>query len=936
MIRAILKDARKHLVFTADMPTAKRLAAAKGFLAHVDAEVLRRHRGGEAGLTVAQARATEIDALIEALYEYATAQWRRANTGALPVAVSLIALGGYGRGELCPKSDIDLMFLYPSNVKVEALKPFQEFLTQEVLYLLWDCGLKVGHSTRTIDEAFAEARKDMQTKTALLESRLLAGSHAIHESFQLAYRNYYTTDDPRGYIAARLKDQAERRSKNGGTIYLQEPNIKNGVGGLRDFQNTLWMARVKLGIENMEELQGQNFLREEELRDFQRAYDFLLRVRHELHYVTNHANDLLNLDNQPRVAAGLGYTAENFVERVEAFMQDYYLHAKAIYRISKIVEDRLALSLEEAAPSRFSLRALIRSRRTERTRELDGFILRGNRLSAAAPTVFTDDPERLIRVFRHCQQLECSPDPELQSLIRASGPLCTPAVLQARGAIDSFKAILAEAGRVHPALARMHELGILGRFVPEFEQLHCLVQHEFYHRYTADIHTLNAIRELDAIYAADGPMEQRYRDVLHACEDHTLLYLILLLHDIGKGTGIQGHAESGVHLARPILDRLGIDEKNAEIVTFVIRHHLAMARFWQKHDLDDPATIALFAELVGDVEKLRYLYVHTFCDARGTSTELWNSYKNTLHYTLFKRTAERLTLGSAAADQRNAERKAMLHRELIAQKVPGVSADEITAHFNLLPERYFVQTAPDEIVLHIGMVNRLLATITNADSVGSLRPIIEWKDDLNRSYTVVNLVTWDRAGLFYRLAGALSVAGLNILSAKVISRADHIAIDTFHVVEPGRGVVQNHAAMEVFGKSVEEALVQNKDLLPDILAQSRKVRSSRLAQEERTLHGHIPPIVEVYHELDLKRTIIEVQAQDQIGLLYRIARTIFEHGFDITFARINTERGIAIDTFYVESSNHLPIEDQDRLRTLREAISDVIAPADEEPVAKSA
>ncbi|MFT3831128.1 MAG: [protein-PII] uridylyltransferase [Opitutaceae bacterium] len=935
MIRGILKDARRRLVFTADMPVAQRLAACKAFLKHVDEEILRRHRGGEGGLAIAQTRATEIDALIEHLYDFAAAQWRRSHTGELPVPVSLIALGGYGRGELCPKSDIDLMFLYPSGVKPEALKPFQEFLTQELLYILWDCGLKVGHSSRAIDEAFAEARRDIQTKTALLESRLIAGSPQVFENFQAAYRAYYQKEDPRGYIAARLKDQVDRRAKNGGTVFLQEPNIKNGVGGLRDFQNTLWMARVKLGLQRIEELKDQNYLREEELRDFQRGYDFLLRARHELHYVTNHANDLLNLDNQPRVALGLGYTAENIVERVEAFMQDYYRHAQAIYRISKIVEDRLALTLEEA-PSRFSLRALIRSRRTERPKSIDGFILRGNRLSAERSSVFIEDPERLVRVFRHCQQLECTPDLDLQSLVRTSAPLCGPSVVGSPGAIQSFKSILQEAGRVHPTLSLMHELGILGRFVPEFEQLNCLVQHEFYHRYTADIHTLNTIRELDGIYAAADDMQRRYREVLHQCEDHTLLYLILLLHDIGKGAGIQGHAESGAHLSRSILERFGIAAESSEIVVFVIRHHLAMARFWQKHDLDDPATIARFAEMMGDVEKLRFLYVHTFCDARGTSTELWNGYKNTLHTTLFNRTAERLTLGHAAADLRNAERKAMLHRELIAQKVPGVSADEITAHFNLLPERYFVQTAPDEIVLHIAMVNKLLSTITTADSIGSLRPIIEWKDDLNRSFTVANIVTWDRAGLFYRLAGAFSVAGLNILSAKVISRADHIAIDTFHVVEPGRGPVQNQHALEIFRRTVEEALVQNKDLLPDILAQAKKVRVSRLSQEERALHGNVPPVVEVYHELDLKRTIIEIQAQDQIGLLYRIARVIFEHGFDITFARINTERGIAIDTFYVESTNQLPVEDTERLRVLREAIGAVIAPAEEPAAAKSA
>jgi [protein-PII] uridylyltransferase len=268
----------------------------------------------------------------------------------------------------------------------------------------------------------------------------------------------------------------------------------------------------------------------------------------------------------------------------------------------------------------------------------------------------------------------------------------------------------------------------------------------------------------------------------------------------------------------------------------------------------------------------------------------------------------------------------MIHKELIAKQIPGISEDEISAHFNLLPERYFLNTDPAEIALHIQMVNRLLKSITEADSVSSLRPIIDWKDDINRSLTVVNVVTWDRAGLFYKLAGGFSVAGMNILSAKVISRSDHIAIDTFFVVEPGRGVVQNQAAMETFARTVEAALIQNKDLYPGIVAQAQKISSSRYTTENNTLHTSFPPTVEVYHEIAMLRTIVDIQARDQIGLLYRLAKCIFDHGFDITFARINTERSVALDTFYIESANHEATEDKGRLHALRDALVRVITP----------
>ena len=920
----IQKHALERLNFVGEVSTAQRLAACKVFLRLESAMIRMHHDAGESGLVVARARSAMIDVMLAHLFDYAMADWTRKH-GTTPSAVALLALGGYGRGELNPFSDIDIMFLFPSKVKLSVVKPMQEHLVNEILYILWDCGIKVGHSTRTVDDVFTEARNDIQTKTALLESRLIAGSESLYETFAPAYESFYRGEDPRGYIAARLEDQNARRGKYGNTVFLQEPDIKNGVGGLRDYQNALWMARVKLGIKSMDALVGQNHLRRNEFRDFQRSYEFLLRVRNELHFQSRKATDLLDLEAQPRVALGLGYTNHDPLGRVEQFMHDYYRAAQTVYRASLIVENRLALALEPA--SRISFREVLRGYRHQKTKRIDGFLQRGSELTAEKPGVFEEDPARLIRVFRHCQQLGIRPDFALQALIRESLPLITKHVQNSPDANISFRAILSEAGAVFPVLELMHELGVLGRFIPEFAGLTCLVQHEFYHRYTADIHTLHAIRELDGVFSQAEPMASKYRDELHETPHPTLLYLILLLHDIGKAEGIQGHAESGVRIAIPILQRLGIEPASTEIVTFIIKNHLIMARFWQRRDVDDPSTSTAFAELVHDADKLRYLYVHTFCDARGTAGGLWNGYKDTLHTALYRATLERLLHGTEV-ESRNSERTQMKHQELIAKKIPGIGEDEITAHFNLLPERYFIHTDTGEIALHIQMVNKLLRSITAAESVGSLKPIIDWKDDLNRSLTVVNVVTWDRAGLFYKLAGAFSVAGLSILGAKVISRTDHIAIDTFYVVEPARGVVQNHVSTETFAKTVEEALVGSKDLYPDIVAQSKKLGSRYVGSSTNleSFHTSFPPTVDVYHELSMQRTIVEIQAHDQIGLLYRLAKTIYDHGFDITFARIGTERNIAIDTFYIESANHETTEDVGRLHALRDALTSIITP----------
>jgi [protein-PII] uridylyltransferase len=919
--------ARSQLVFVPGTSGADRIAACKGFLRDAMADLRARHDQGASGLEVENGRASIMDALISRLFDHAIGMYA-SRRGPTPAAVSLIALGGYGRGELAPWSDLDLMFLYPTKSKAAVVEPFQAHLTQEVLYPLWDCGLKVGHSTRKVDEVFVQAKREIQTMTALLEARYIAGSAALCDSFLLAYRNFYTTDNPKGYILARLEDQSQRRAKYGNTVFNQEPDIKNGVGGLRDYQNTLWMARVKLGITRMDELATEGHLTSAEVSEFSRAYDFLLRVRNELHFESVRPTDILNLDAQPRVALNLGYIQEALLARVEWFMQDYYRCAQTIFQTSKTIESRLALAIgRRSSGARVPIREALKIARLRRARRVDGFIVRGHELAADTPTVFRDDPVRLIRVFRHCQQLECTLDFHLAQLIRESLSL-TAGLAGSTDANMAFRAIMSESGAVYPVLSRMHELGVLGGYIPEFDALTCLVQHEFYHRYTADIHTLNAIRELDLIFTKAEPITLKYRTVLHEVEDPALVYLTLLLHDIGKAVGIQNHSESGVRLAGPTMVRLGVSPRGRELVSFVIKNHLAMARFWQKRDVDDPKTSASFAELVGDPEHLRCLYVHTFCDARGTSSDLWNSYKDTLHTTLYRNTLERLRLG-AEVEANFEEKRKMTEQELIAKRIPGISDDEIAAHFSLLPDRYFILTDASEITLHIQMVNKLLKSITATDSVGSLRPVIDWKDDLNRSLTVVNVVTWDRAGLFYKLAGAFSVAGLNILGAKVISRTDHIAIDTFYVVEPGRGVVQNAAAQETFAKIIESALVSTSDLYPEIVAQAKKIAATRYLYSKggETLHSSFPPTVDVYHEISMQRTIVEVQARDQIGLLYRLAKSIFDFGFDITFARIGTERGVAIDTFYIESANHEPVEDPDRLQRLRTALTEVITPS---------
>jgi [protein-PII] uridylyltransferase len=670
-----------------------------------------RHDEGESGLEIEHGRSAIIDVLISRLFEHAIELFA-STQGPMPAAVSMMALGGYGRSELAPWSDVDVMFLYPTKSKPAVVQPFQAHLTQEVLYPLWDCGLKVGHSTRTVEEVFVQARKEIQTMTALLEARYVAGSTALCDSFLLAYRNFYTTDDPKGYILARLEDQANRRAKFGDTVFNQEPDIKNGVGGLRDYQNTLWMARVKLGNNRMEELADEGHLKPRP-RSTTSAGLRLPAARPQRAAFSEQPRRPTSSTWTPSRGWpwNLGYTQPALLDRVERFMQDYYRAAQTIYQTSKNVESRLALPIgRKSTGAKIPIREALKIARLRRAKRMDGFVVRGEELAAESKTVFQEDPARLIRVFRHCQLLDCTLDFHLTQLIRESLPLMAD-IFRSEDAATAFRAILSESGGVFPVLSKMHELGVLGRYIPEFDALTCLVQHEFYHRYTADIHTLNAINELDLVFTEADPIKVKYRAAAHEVEDPALIYLTLLLHDIGKAVGIKNHSESGVRLVGPTLERLRVSPRGQELVSFVIKNHLAMARFWQKRDVDDPKTSASFAELVGDQERLRFLYIHTFCDARGTSSDLWNSYKDTLHTTLYRNTLERLRLG-AAVDASFEEKRKMTEQELIAKRIPGISDDEIAAHFSLLPDRYFILTDSSEITLHIQMVNKLLKSIS--------------------------------------------------------------------------------------------------------------------------------------------------------------------------------------------------------------------------------
>ena len=609
LFRRLHKHAQKRLAFEPGVPREQQLPAYKRYLQLENTMLERYHRKGDSGLQVCQARAAMIDVLIENLL-LAALNLYTTQHGTIPCSMAILATGGYGRRELNPHSDIDIMFLYPDAASGKQLEHFQQVLAEAILYPLWDLGLKLGHASRNSKEVIAEAKKEIQTKNAILESRIICGSEQLYHKLQKKFTAYCRKEDPRTYIQRRLADENARHAKAGDSIYLQEPDIKNGVGGLRDYQNILWMAYIKFGHRSLKELVRAQLLRPDERRAMRQAYDFLLRTRTELHLQNKRPTDKLQLDQQPSIAAGLNYQQEDIFQRVEAFMQEYYSSARTIYNTSTMLKERMALAAERT--NRISFREAFRAHQHLPVKSIDGFRLDNKVLSADSPHVFEQEPVRFIRVFRYAQQFGASLDADLRFLISHSLPLIDSTIINSPAAAKSFCALLRAPGEVYEILSEMHELGVLGRYLPEFGHLTCMVQHEYYHRYTADAHVLHTIKHLDLVFSKHDPQYAQYEKELRKNDDPLLLYIILLLHDIGKAEGIKGHATSGARIAKPILNRLGISKDQQQQILFIIRSHLEMARFWQKFDLDDPKTADSFANIVGDPQQLRFLFVHTY------------------------------------------------------------------------------------------------------------------------------------------------------------------------------------------------------------------------------------------------------------------------------------------------------------------------------------
>ena len=908
-LEQVLAHAENRLAATGSRRPTEALPLYKKFLKLEEHRLRLKHQAGGGGREVCARRAELVDILLQYVFSAAAAAARENGRAEVPLA--LIALGGYGRGELNPFSDIDVMLLHRQR---DEISPHLEEMVNQVLYLLWDSGFKVGHSTRSIKEAIAQANCDMRTKTAMLESRFLAGDRELAGEFREQFRSKCIEGHEREYVEMRMQDQVARHRKFGDSVYLQEPNLKSGCGGLRDYQNLLWITYFKEGSLSTNQLVGKDWLSESDQRRIERAYDFLLRLRTDLHYSTGRATDVLHINLQEQIAKRLHYSPRNGQLCSEALMRDYYDHTRNILRVTeRITEQFVSGYVTNKTHSLFSFLPLIRG---DKTPIGDFFFVRNKQLHPARRDIFRKDPEQMMRAFQLALERCLDLSPELADLLSRNLGQITRTYQYARGPRTIFKSILSQKGRVGRVLRMMHRVDFLGRYIPEFGQLTCLVQHEFLHRYTADEHTLVCVDKLDALAETNDPKVIAYRRIFEELEDPLVLYLALLLHDSGKAVGARPHSEASALFAQRVATRLQLSSEERKSLILLVDHHLTLSRIAQQRNLDDPATVMELAHIVKHQKNLNALMLLTLADGQGTSAEAWSDWKESLVWQLFHETSRYLADRKSYDEQTRIERQSL--QAAVSEKVSPNYTEEIEAHFEFMPDHYFRASDLPGIVEHLKLFRSFLENVSTGGEL-LLAPAIKWKVVPKQGHTVMIFCTWERERLLAKVAGSFSVVPLNILSADVFPRGDNAVLGVFRVCDTNAHPATDPRDFKLMEQTLQRAL---EDESFDFLALIEKAK-----RQSRRLTPAIefPTRIAIDNKTHPTYTLIEIQAPDRLGLLYDVLSCLDRENILIPLSRINTQAGAAIDTLYaVDGANHAKITDSHRIRTLQQHLKNAI------------
>ena len=837
--------------------------------------------------------------------------------------VAIVAVGGYARRELCFHSDVDLLIL-TDGVDDAAARG----LVEAVLYPLWDSKLQVGQAVGSVAELLAEAEDDAKRRHALLDLRLIAGSGGLFADLTNGVSERLRASWSADLVSRVRDDNLARWKRYGDSVFLLEPHVKEGRGGLRDLHWLLWAGRALHGLRgDMDFLLG-GIMEPEHYRAITNAWEFLLRVRNQLHVRAGRAEDTLRFEHQEPIAKALGFKRRNKgLVPAERFMGEYYRHAWAIAHFTGLYAARLlgfywdeeAIAPPAHAPLTVGPSApVVRgSRKKVVVSEDGGFRLEDGSVRCTSDGVLKD-PRRIMALFGFLQEHGGRLHHETMEEVRAASSRVTARWRSHPEMGRSFRAIL-EGRDVFRVLVAMHRAGFLGRYIPEFGAVFCQAQHNRVHLYTVDVHSLYAVRELERL--GDPEIAERaplFARAWQRAEPRGPLILAALFHDIAKSHG-SAHSRVGAEWMPSILGRMGWDEASIERVQWLVRHHLVLSETAYHRDVHDPVTLAELAAIVPDRDHLDQLLALTFADTRATNPELWNSWKQSLVEQAWRAAARALDPDAAQelpdVDGVRARVEALLTPEVGRKRAPELTERLLSVGVKGQP-RYLERTSSAVLATHAVLLDQLAHAERHADATPFVTDLRQRRDRGVSEWTVA---TVDRRGLFSLLAGVLGASGLSIVGATAVTRDDGVAIDTFQVVDQqGKPVIDARRWRRVDRTLGEVA--RGEKLLPDLLRQAKAAAPPKPAAGALELAR-----VTVSNELSEGATVVEVVAQDRVGLLHDITALLRETDLDLTVARIATRQDMAADTFYVVDPEGQKLG-AEVCRALRERLLGVLTP----------
>lgn len=835
-----------------------------------------------------------IDLLIATLFQFAGNYLYRKKKADLKKRLTILAVGGYGRGELFPYSDIDVLFLHDTEEWEQASK-----IAEFILYILWDLGMQVGQSVRTVQETIDWAQEDVTVLTNLLDMRFVCGNRALLERLKTRYWDEVATEkNALAFVDAKLSERDERHQRAGDSRYVLEPKLKEGKGGLRDLQTLHWLARYVYRIEHPRDLVKQNVLSPSEYRAYMRSQQFLATVRVHMHLIAERPEERLTFDMQRAVAERMGYRDRGDTKAVERFMKAWFLTAKTVGNLTRVI--CAVLEDDKKRKRRLPFTGLLFN-----PWKLNGFVMEGDRIAVPDSDFFKQKPARLIELFVLAQKHDLDIHPRTLRLVGRSLSLITPGLRADTEANDLFLSILTSTRQPDIALRRMNEAGVLGKFIPDFGRVVGQMQFDMYHIYTVDEHSIFAMGLLNQILLGqrteDFPLASR---LIHRVASHRVLCLAVFCHDIAKGRG-GDHSMLGEKVARKLATRFGFDADEVETTAWLVRYHLLFSHTAFKRDVSEDKTVADFVAKVQTPERLRLLLVLTVVDIRAVGPQVWNSWKGALLRELYFRAEAKM---GAAEDSESQSIRSEMLIPAFAEALPTWSLEDRAAYLALGSEQYFKGF---DIATHI----RVAKLLKDCGQEEHLQFAMQVSPDARLSITEVLLVARDRKGLFALMAGALTSVGANIVNAKIFTLKNGMAVEQFYVQD-----FQGNAFIN------DERIIELEQTLRRVLATDGLDVPSpppmRFGAQHRVFS--IPPSVIIENSVSSHHTVIEVNGRDRPGFLYTITRALTEQELGISTAHVSSYGERAVDVFYVKDKFGMKVASDTKLRQIREALMEAL------------